>query len=393
MPEIINQGQKEMTDIFKSKDRIKLGVLTVLFLLEAATLIFTGQCSDAATAKNKDDKNATALSAASKNITAVLNELSYKSKEKESVLTVSTSESLTAITEQQEPEIIVLPAPEPKYSDDVFTVYDQNSRQDVTQNGFEMVCQIVRNEVGASYHSGPNAGQTVFHKETIKAHAVAAYSYLKYNQARGIKACVGLNRDISDTMRSYVSEVDGIAAYYNGGYICAAYTASTGGTTLSSRYCWGSSTPYLSSVESIHDSQSGQYIENHVMTAQEVKSVIEANTDIRLSDNPQNWFHIISTVDGNYVGQMLIDGKAQCSARGRAVAINGWTFREQIFGYDNIKSPAFTVSYSDGVFTFTSYGHGHGVGMPSEGAELYARIDNWDFKQILTHYYKSIEIK
>ena len=66
--------------------------------------------------------------------------------------------------------------------------------------------------------------------------------------------------------------------------------------------------------------------------------------------------------------------------------------RSKVLGAANIKSPAFTIEYKDGQFYFTSYGYGHGVGMPAEGAQLYATIDNWSYEQILKHYYSGVQI-
>ena len=59
----------------------------------------------------------------------------------------------------------------------------------------------------------------------------------------------------------------------------------------------------------------------------------------------------------------------------------------------SIRSTAFTVSYADGVFTFTTYGYGHGVGMSQVGANLYATYGGYTFDQILHHYYTGVTIR
>jgi peptidoglycan hydrolase-like amidase len=43
-------------------------------------------------------------------------------------------------------------------------------------------------------------------------------------------------------------------------------------------------------------------------------------------------------------------------------------------------------------FTFTTYGYGHGVGMPQNGANFYAEYKKYDYKQILQHYYPGITV-
>lgn len=278
------------------------------------------------------------------------------------------------------------------YADEMFTVYDLNTQSNYTLNGYDLVCQIVRNEVGAHYKVGKNAGQTAFDKEAIKAFAVAAYSYVKYCKVTGQIASVGLNTDISQALKSYVSEVDGQAIYYNGNVICAMYCASTGGRTLDSKYSWGKDNPYLKSVESKYDNQGRQYISEVVVSQDEMKSLIESHTDIVLSDNPENWLKIISTVDGSYVDKMIIDGHSTCKIHGKDYELTGSFFKSKILN-SKLKSPDFTFYYQNGNFYFTVYGFGHGVGMPADGANLYAINENMTCTDILNHYYTNVIIK
>ena len=52
----------------------------------------------------------------------------------------------------------------------------------------------------------------------------------------------------------------------------------------------------------------------------------------------------------------------------------------------SLRSPAFTVEYADGQFTFTCTGNGHGVGMSQYGADYMAR-QGATYEEILAHYY------
>ena len=306
--------------------------------------------------------------------------------------TSSTTAEATASETQIKAVETVVPDTTNQITDETFTVYDLNAKQNVTLNGYDLVCQIVRNEVGAHYTSGAKKGQTAYDEETIKAFAVAAYTYVKYNVNKGQTPSVGLSTDMSQALRDYVAEVYGQAIYYNNSYICAVYCASTGGTTLSSKNSWGKANPYLVSVESIHDSQGKQYQSTKSFTADEIRTIIESKTNIKLSDTPENWFRVAATVDGNYISQLIIDGNSTCTVNGKECSITGTFFRNSILGTSNLKSPDFTVEYIDGMFNFTSYGYGHGVGMPAEGAQLYATIDNWTYIQILQHYYTGVQI-
>lgn len=287
-------------------------------------------------------------------------------------------------------EIPAATVPLGKYESESFTVYDLNSGRNVTQNGFDMICQIVRNEVG-SYYS--KTGETVFEKETIKAFAVAAYSHLKYCKQKGITTNVGLKTDVPNSVIEGVLEVDGQGIYFNSAIICATYTASTAGTTISSVNSWGYEHPYLISVQSKYDYLDPYYGKVTTFTEKEVKKLIEKNTDIKLSNNPNNWFQITSIVEGKYVDTISIDGHSSCITSGKSINITGTIFRNKIMGTDTLLSTAFTVEYNNGLFYFTTYGYGHGTGLSAYGANLYAENDGWDYTQILQHYFSGITIE
>lgn len=52
----------------------------------------------------------------------------------------------------------------------------------------------------------------------------------------------------------------------------------------------------------------------------------------------------------------------------------------------SLRSTAFELEYSDGLFRFTVTGYGHGVGMSQYGANVMAK-NGTDYTQILAHYY------
>lgn len=385
-----------MTVIFK-KIKLRNILLCAFVLINLVLFTFIGECTDFNTISamnssvNEQYPTFQKDNAEVKWWKASISE--YNMESSVDVQEITTQEILPQIEKNTEDNLVADVQDEYlHYADETFTVYDLNTDKYVTLNGYDLVCQIVRNEVGAHYTSGAKSGQTAYHKEAIKAFAVAAYSYVKYCKNTGQTASVGLNCDISDALRSYVSEVDGKAIYYDGEVICAMYCASTGGRTLSSKYSWGKDNPYLVSVESKYDNQGRQYKSETAISESEMKSIIESKTDIVLSDNPENWLKIVSTVDGSYVDKMIIDGHSTCKIYGKDYELTGSFFRNKIM-QSRIKSPDFTFYYKDGYFYFTVYGFGHGVGMPAEGANLYAIIENYTYFDILNHYYTNVIIK
>lgn len=264
------------------------------------------------------------------------------------------------------------------YADDVVTIYDYTYGNLRTENAFDLVCEIVNAEVGST-----------FEIEAIKAQAVTAYTYIKYHQAQGQYAELGTRANPSDKIKKAVAAVDGLAIYYNGSYAFTPFSASQGGYTASSKNVWGGDLPYLRSVANDFDYLDTTYYgKTATYTVEELRQKIESKTDIKLSENYQNWIQILSYNDNIYVGNIAIDGHTTAYVNGKECTLTGQLLRTSIL---NIHSTAFNISYGGGVFTFTTYGYGHGVGMSQIGANLYAK-NGYTFDRILYHYYPGVSI-
>lgn len=240
-------------------------------------------------------------------------------------------------------------------------------------DAFELTCMIVANEMSPSFCT-----------EALKAQAVAAYSYVMYHQDRGLIPTVLVKEEVPENIREIVLSVWGQCCYYNGRIAQTVYTASSSGFTADAANVWGgSSVPYLISKETPFDAD---YDPNYGVTASftedDVRQRLEKYLGITLSDDPNNWIKVTGYVDGNYVSSINIDDQAQ---------ITGAQMREKVMKY-KIKSTSFTVSYADGMFTFTTYGYGHGVGMSQNGANILAR-QGYTYIDILKFYYEGITVE
>ncbi len=254
----------------------------------------------------------------------------------------------------------------------------------VSGSALEIVGKITQHEVG-----------NTFAPEAIKAQAVAAYTYVKFCNDYGTYPSVGLASTVSDSVEVLVESVIGKAIYYNGAMIQAVYSASSAGYTASSINVWGTDYPYL---ESRFCDLDKQYDPNYGKTAQfssaEIKQNVLDTTGIELTGDPSGWLTIEGRVDGNYVGQMSVGGyHSYTDSSGNSVKITGRVFREKIMSY-GLRSSSFDISYDAGtdMFTFTTYGYGHGVGMSQNGANALATYLGYDYKQILTYYYTGTEV-
>lgn len=239
-------------------------------------------------------------------------------------------------------------------------------------DAYTLVCMIVQNEMSP-----------YFSKEALKAQAVAAYSYVKYHNVNGLVPSVLVKYDISPEIKAAVDEVFGKCCYYNGEVAQTVYTASSAGRSADAQNVWGGYEPYLVSVDTSFDiANDPNYGVQTTFTSDYIKSALESKLGITLSDNPENWFTITERTDGMYVSGLSIDGQT---------VISGRKLRENILGY-SIKSWAFDVSYANGIFTFTTYGYGHGVGMSQNGAYYLAR-QGYTYDEILKYYFTGITIE
>lgn len=252
---------------------------------------------------------------------------------------------------------------------ETFTAKFNGSTQ--TVNAYDLICQIVNNEMSPS-----------FSDEAIKAQAVAAYSYVKYHNVNGLTPSVLVKKNPSDRIKNLVSEVWGVCCYYNGNVAQTVYMASSSGYTADAEHVWGGSVPYLKSVYCPFDAGNDpNYGSTMEVSESSMRSMLENSLGISLSNNPYNWLVVQNYIDGNYVYEISIDGQK---------TISGRKLRETVMGH-KLKSAAFDVSYRDGTFVFTTYGYGHGVGMSQNGANILAK-QGYTYYDILKFYFTGIEI-
>lgn len=270
------------------------------------------------------------------------------------------------------------PEPEPDNSGNDTADYGQLSVIDgstpVVGDTYEILCRVVQNEVGNSTEW-----------ESTKAMAVASYSYIKYyNDYLGRAPTLRLSGvEPGDRVRACVKEVLGQAVYYNGQYANCTYFSISCGVTTTAQSVWGTTQyPYLVSVDSSIEEGysyswspfSKDYTYTPEQMAERMNSALGTSLD-PANDDPATWLEITSRTDGKYVGTVRV---GNTTTTGRKI-------RESILG---LRSHAFDISYDadSRIFTVTTYGYGHGVGMSQTGSMLYAR-QGWTYVQILNHYY------
>lgn len=198
------------------------------------------------------------------------------------------------------------------------------------------IARVVQQEMGSGFET-----------EALKAQAVAAYTYARYNgnSISGMASVSDISK-VSDKVRSAVAAVYGQMAVYNGRPINAVFHAMSAGTTAASQTIWGGSIPYLTPVSSPGDTRQNNYKVTRTYSAQEMAQILGESLGVTMSGDPAQWFTILEhdTAVSNeigYVKKMRIQiGSNQYTD------IGGNYFRESVMGYSRMRSPCFTITYT-----------------------------------------------
>lgn len=286
-----------------------------------------------------------------------------------------------AVTDKLEEE-----TPQLKVEDSPFAVPVMRASSDQVENIplEKYVVGVVASEMPAD-----------FEVEALKAQALAARTYVVthiLNQPEATKAPVTDTvqhqvykdekqlRKLFDTdfewkmekINKAVAETQGEILTYKDKPIDAQFFSISNGYTENSEDYWKNNIAYLRSVESPWDKKSPKFLNQKTIPITEV----EEKLAIDITDK-ETLALKISRTEGKRVDQLQIAGKT----------FSGRDVREKL----KLKSSDFTIEKKNGHLIFTTKGNGHGVGMSQYGANFMAK-DGKTYQDILTYYYKGIEI-
>lgn len=277
------------------------------------------------------------------------------------------------------------PAPVPEDpTGEQFTVYDHLTGSYYTGSAREIVARALVGEIS-----------NWFPDETIKAQAVAEYTYIKKENMRGNSPTTALRtaaEGVDDRIYRLVDEVLGEAIYYNGEMIQCVFFASSCGYTNSSLNVWGVDYPYLRSVDCPLDASTDpNWADTDSYSSEYIKNAVQSTLGITLTGDPSGWFKINSRLDNRehgWITSLSVGGMTVANGKN----IDGRTMRETVLNY-SLKSAAFELKYDKTAdeFIFTTYGYGHGVGLSQWGAKALAE-NGYNYKQILQHYFTGAEV-
>lgn len=245
-----------------------------------------------------------------------------------------------------------------------------------------------------------------FHIEALKAQAVAARSYV-YSRVVVSKGdapehkgapictdskhcCAWISRQEAfnnwkgeannnwSKIEQAVNSTKGEILEYNRVPISAVFHSSSDGKTENAADVWGSSVPYLKSVESPGDSVAPKFMSvTEVPVNDFIKHIKEANSKASFSKNIKDDIKDIIRTEGGYVKELKIGG----------VLFKGTDIRSMF----SLRSHSFTIEIKEEKVIFNVKGYGHGVGMSQWGAKYLAEAGK-SYIDILKTYYSQVEI-
>ena len=261
--------------------------------------------------------------------------------------------------------------------------YDSKREVTVSVEGTE------RRMVLSDYLCGVLMGEMPgsFPLEALKAQAVAARTYtLQRLEAGGALSddpaecqafCdpdqagtkYGEQADaVMEKLRRAVEETDGQVMIYDGTLITATYFSCSGGRTESAQAVWGSSVPYLLSVDSPGEEDADSFESRMELSRAELMERLEIpDTEIRE----------ITYTEGGGVETMTIGGRS----------FSGVELRRLL----GLRSTNFQIDISGDTVTVDVKGFGHRVGMSQYGAKAMAERGQ-SYREILAWYYTGAEL-
>lgn len=223
----------------------------------------------------------------------------------------------------------------------------------------------------------------VFHDEALKAQAVIARTYASKRLSKGLKIkdynAVQIYRDknylkeiwgnhyeeYTQKIRKAIKDTENEVLMFDGDYIDAYYHLSSNGKTEDSSNVLKLAYPYLVSVSSFfetdHNSVSRRIVPNDYLSK---LLQVEITKDTPVEILVKTIGHRVKYVK---FGDKVFDGLILARRLG-------------------LNSNDFSVSIEDSYTTFTTRGHGHGLGLSKYGAEGMAKA-GYTYRQILEHYY------
>jgi len=238
----------------------------------------------------------------------------------------------------------------------------------------------------------PSEVITSWHKEVLKAQAVAARTFAIYNKLNSKSSYYDLDSNILSQVykganvenkrtNEAIDETKDEIITYNGEVIQAFFHSNSGGKTASSEEVWGGKIEYLKSKDDEYSKKEKNYEWTAKLPANKLYEIFEKN---KITIGEIYDIKIIERSESGRIKTMKIYGSSG------SIILKGKDFRSYL-GENLVRSTMFSITKQNEIFIFNGYGWGHGVGLSQEGAKNMAE-NGWDYKKIIKYYYSGVDI-
>jgi stage II sporulation protein D len=199
-------------------------------------------------------------------------------------------------------------------------------------------------------------------------------SHQTYRNQEELKTVWGKDFEMyMEKVEEAVLSTQGQILTFNNEPIQASFFSTSNGYTENSEDYWGIEVPYLKSVDSPWDQSSPRFSSSEIFSINEFEKALGI-----VLPGDDSIGEIIGRTEGGRVAKVVIDGKE----------FSGKDIRDKL----GLDSSDFKWQRQGEQITIETKGWGHGVGMSQYGANGMA-LEGKDYKEIVNHYYRGIEIE
>ena len=178
-------------------------------------------------------------------------------------------------------------------------------------------------------------------------------------------------------LQALAAQVSGAVLLYDGAPAAACYHAASCGHTEASQNVWLTALPYLQGVDSPWDRTAPDFEVTVEYTAPQLSDAVASLTGAVPQGDAAGWLGDTVWDAAGYVQSITIAGQTLTGS--------------EVRGALGLRSACFSMAWDGAVFTVTTRGYGHGVGLSQYGAKAMAEGGS-SWREILAYYFPGTQL-
>lgn len=178
-------------------------------------------------------------------------------------------------------------------------------------------------------------------------------------------------------LQALAAQVSDAVLLYDGTPAAACYHAASCGHTEASQNVWLTALPYLQGVDSPWDRTAPDFEVTVEYTAPQLSDAVASLTGAVPQGDAAGWLGDTVWDAAGYVQSITIAGQKLTGS--------------EVRGALGLRSACFSMAWDGAVFTVTTRGYGHGVGMSQYGAKAMAEGGS-SWREILAYYFPGTQL-